>query len=265
MFTHERTAMKLGYDDFKMAVCFGFGSFVASTPALYGAPDVWISLWGYGVVFALPAFLAVLLLYRVFRNNVHARPNAWCVAALFFLTAGTMGAIYAVAKDLHGFDLFFAGCVFAGSVAATVLFRIWVLPMVIFGNTAKKLIYDSFKMAVCFGFGSFVASLSALYGAPEIWIFIWGYGALFALPTFLVVLLVYGVFRNNVQAHPNIWCVAAPFFLTAGIMGAIYAAFRDLYESDLFIAVSVFVGSVAATALFRIWVPSRMTSIGQVA
>jgi len=113
---------------------------------------------------------------------------------------------------------------------------------------------DYLKMAVCLAFGSFVASTPALFALPEAWVFIWGYGAIFALPTFVGVLVLYAVFRKRIQARPNLWCVAAPFAVTAGVMAAIYAVFLDLYSADQFIAGFVFLGSVAAAALFRIWV-----------
>ena len=128
-----------------------------------------------------------------------------------------------------------------------------------------SLVNDYLKMAICLGFGSLVASTPALLGSAEMWIFTWGYGTFFALPSFFAVLILYAVFRRSIQARPNIWCVAAPFVLTAGVMAAIYAVFENLYSADLFVAGFVFVGSVAAAILFRIWVPSRMGGVAQVA
>jgi len=111
----------------KMGICFLVGAFVTSTPALFFAPEFWIYVMGYGVLFALPALAVAMLLFGLFRRRILARPNLWCAGVAVLVAACVMGAIYAVFMDLSGTDLFVTSFVTLGSVAAAVLFRFWAL------------------------------------------------------------------------------------------------------------------------------------------
>jgi len=114
---------------------------------------------------------------------------------------------------------------------------------------------DLLKMLICFVFGVFIASVpTGLLGGPQIVLFAMGYGGFLALPALALAMLVYVVFHKSVHAHPNLWCIPAPFVLAGCVMSVIYGEVKSLSGTDPFIAALVFIGAVAATTLFRTWV-----------
>ncbi len=124
-------------DYLKIMVCFLFGSAVTALPGMLFAPEFWLIVFFYGLIFGLPALILVVVLYSVFIKNILVRPNLWCFWTPFVLTGsivsciylglGNGGDIYVRAFLSEGYLTFTVIMIFIGTVAATFLFRSWVL------------------------------------------------------------------------------------------------------------------------------------------
>lgn len=122
-------------------------------------------------------------------------------------------------------------------------------------------IADYLKLLVCFALGVAITTLPGMAGGPGLWGLSMMVGAFAGLPALALAALLYLVCQKSILRHPWRWCLSMPVLMTACVLAGYYAIangdkYLDVFLSGEYLALLVtmtFVGTSAASQLFRVW------------
>ena len=123
-------------------------------------------------------------------------------------------------------------------------------------------IVDFLKLLVCFALGAAITTLPGLAVGPELWSLSMMIGAFAGLPALALAALLYVVCQKSILRHPWRWCLSMPVLMTACVLAGYYVIAKDEHYLDAFLSgeylallvTMTFVGTSAASRLFRAWV-----------
>jgi len=123
-------------------------------------------------------------------------------------------------------------------------------------------IADYLKLLVCFALGAAITTVPGLTGGPELWGLSMMIGAFAGLPALALAALLYVVCQKSILRHPWRWCLSMPVLMTACALAGYYVLAKDEPYLDAFLSgeylallvTMTFVGTSAASQLFRVWV-----------